>query len=294
MVDKEFLDISTPECAYRVESYRSRGTVYDKSQSTLRAYFVTKCCFPEQPPATTTTTNSSDTDESTPVDLNAISDVAFLAKATDSTKSLYASIIAKVLNRTGPVIHCQQISASGEFRLVIGYRQRSTQSFLSGMSDLYHYYHFYSSRKYVEQFANGVTILCLYLSPVNPTDEARAANAIRHITREASLLYCLPITPFQTLFKRHQVSVQEMMYGYVGWVFVQHFINRLGSEYATLIRLLNTDDPAHLEVLGNLKKRLRQETFTREYLLEIILCHTRLLKLLYRDFSRIHAQNFAA
>ena len=156
------------------------------------------------------------------------------------------------------------------------------------MSDLYHYYNFYTSRKYVEQFANGVTVICLYLNPVDPSNSERTAHAIKQITREASLLYCLPVTPFQTLFKKLQVSVQEMIYGYSGWVFVQHFLNRLGSEYASLTRLLSNEDPSHIEVLGNLKKRLRQETFTREYLLEIILQHTKLLKLLYLDFARIH------
>ncbi|KAJ1915487.1 NAD-dependent glutamate dehydrogenase [Mycoemilia scoparia] len=290
IIDKEFLDVSTPELAYRMESFRSRGTVYDKTQSTLRAYFVSKCNFPESKDsdnadaAANSTTASSDS-----VDINAISDVTFLAKATDSIKQLYSNLIAKVLSRTGPVIHLDDIPTSGEHRLVVAYRQRSTQSYLSALSDLYHYYSFFSSRKYVEQFSNGVTIICLYLNPLNPNDsEAKVSHTIKQITREASLLYCLPTTPFQTLYKQHKISVQEMIYGHVGWVFVQHFVNRLGSEYASLTRLLSNEDPSHLEVLGNIKKRLRQETFTREYLLEIITQHTKILKLLYLDFASIH------
>ena len=38
-----------------------------------------------------------------------------------------------------------------------------TKKFFSALSDLYHFYGLYSARKYVEQFANGVTIICTFL-----------------------------------------------------------------------------------------------------------------------------------
>ena len=39
-------------------------------------------------------------------------------------------------------------------------RMGGTKQFFSALSDLYHFYGLYSARKYVEQFANGVTIIC--------------------------------------------------------------------------------------------------------------------------------------
>jgi glutamate dehydrogenase len=39
-------------------------------------------------------------------------------------------------------------------------RMGGTKKFFSALSDLYHFYGLYSARKYVEQFANGVTIIC--------------------------------------------------------------------------------------------------------------------------------------
>jgi glutamate dehydrogenase len=57
-----------------------------------------------------------------------------------------------VLARTGPVIEMYEVDGTREKRLVIGYRQGSTKSFFSAMSDLYHYYDLYSTRKYVGTF----------------------------------------------------------------------------------------------------------------------------------------------
>ena len=56
--------------------------------------------------------------------------------------------------------------------------------------------------------------------------------------------------------------VQETIYGYVGWIFAQHFLNRLGSEYSSLSGILDIkQNPVHMEVLTKIKKRLRQDTY---------------------------------
>lgn len=81
-----------------------------------------------------------------------ISDKTFLSKASEHTLNVYQHVISLVLQRTGPVIQMYEVEGSREKRLVIGYRQRSTQSFFSAMSDLYHYYDLYSTRKYVGAF----------------------------------------------------------------------------------------------------------------------------------------------
>lgn len=39
-------------------------------------------------------------------------------------------------------------------------RMGGTNAYFSALSDLYHFYGLYSRRKYVEQFSNGVTIIC--------------------------------------------------------------------------------------------------------------------------------------
>ena len=54
-IDELFLDVSTPEHAYRLETYRSQGGVSATASQQLRCYFVTKCNFPAHPPASTRT-----------------------------------------------------------------------------------------------------------------------------------------------------------------------------------------------------------------------------------------------
>ncbi|EPB84272.1 glutamate dehydrogenase [Mucor circinelloides 1006PhL] len=280
-IDEKYLDTSATTDAYRVESYRSNTTVPNgMTASQLRCYFVTKCQF-----------NSPNPTPEQETDLNQVADQNFLIKATEHTRSIYQDVMRNVLQRTGPVIEMYDVQGTRERRLIIGYRQRSTQGFFSAMSDLYHYYDLYSSRKYVEQFSNGVTIMGLYLSPLPNAKAIPIEHSIYQVMKETSLLYCLPKNPLQQFFMTNKLSVQETVYGYVGWIFSQHFLNRLGKEYLTLSHILDTSNPLHEEVLAKMKKRLRQDTFTREYILDIVKQYPDLIKLLYAHFAKVHYVN---
>eukprot|EP00158_Paraphelidium_tribonemae_P006708 Partr_v1_DN27944_c0_g1_i1_m11130 putative glutamate dehydrogenase len=277
-IDERYLDVSVKSRAFRLETYRSLGTVSSANQTQLRCYFVAKCDFvkPDYLPEEET-------------DIRKISDKTFLTKASEHTLRVYSDVIGKVLQRNGPVIEMYEVEGSREKRLVVGYRQASTKSFFSALSDLYHYYDLYSTRKYVEQFANGVTIVSLYLHPVGSPNGPPIENSIHQVMKEASLLFCLPFTPLQSFFQMGKLSVQEAVYGYVGWIFAQHFLNRLGSEFTSLSSILDTkNNPVHAEVLSKMKKRLRQDTFTREYILDIIKMYPDLVQTLYVNFAMTH------
>jgi glutamate dehydrogenase len=129
------------------------------------------------------------------------------------------------------------------------------------------------------------------LHPVPQSKAAPIEHSIYQVMKEASLLYCLPKTPLQQYFQTNKLSVQEMVYGYVGWIFAQHFLNRLGKEYLSLTSILDRANPVHEEVLSKLKKRLRQDTFTREYILDIMKRYPELLKVLYANFATTHYVN---
>lgn len=171
---------------------------------------------------------------------------------------------------------------------MIGYKQKTTQGFFSGLSDLYHYYDLYSTRKYVEQFSNGVSIISLYLCQMPNSKSPPIESSVFQVMKEASLIYCLPKTPFQAFFQTGVLSVQEAKYGYVGWIFAQHFLNRLGSEFSAINSIIDPDNSVHVEVLQRLKKRLRSDTFTREYILDIIKLYPELVKLCYVNFAMVH------
>ena len=64
-----------------------------------------------------------------------------------------------------------------------------------------------------------------------------------------------------------------------GWIFAQHFCNRLGPAYLALKNVLDDADPLQAEVLNNIKKRFREETFTRQGISETILAYPDLVRL---------------
>ncbi|KAF2834827.1 glutamate/leucine/phenylalanine/valine dehydrogenase [Patellaria atrata CBS 101060] len=279
-IDEKYLNGSTSSRSYRVETFRSASLLPGGSEQQLRCYFVYQCEF----------NNPNAGPEEIRID--EIGEKKFLQKATENTKKIYQDIIEAAVARTGPVIEFFDIKDSRDKRLVLAYKQGSALGLFSALSDLYHYYGLTSSRKYVEQFSNGYTVMSIYLRSVSgsvvtsrfPPIEA----SIHQIIKEISLLYCIPQNKFQAHFATGKLSLQETIYAHCVWVFVSHFLNRLGSEYTTLAHLLDLNNSLHVELLSKLKKRLRTETFTADYILEIINQYPDLIHLLYLSFASTH------
>ena len=61
-----------------------------------------------------------------------------------------------------------------------------------------------------------------------------------------------------------------------------------GSEYTALVSILDTNNSVHAELLSKLKKRLRTETFTADYILDIINNYPELVRTLYLTFANSH------
>ena len=279
-IDEKYIDGSTPARSFRVESFRSSNALPENPDASLRCYFVYQSHFNNPNPSPNET------------DLEVIGEKRFLQKATQNTKDIYQEIITYAVARTGPVIEMFEMEGTREKRLVIAYRQGSAMGVFSALSDLYHYYGVTSSRKYVEQFSNGITIVSLYLKPAS-NDIAKSRYppieaSIHQIIKEVSLLFCIPHNKLQGQFASGNLSLQESIYAHCVHVFVQQFLNRLGSEYTSLVAALKGDTNANAELLSKIKKRLRTETFTSEYILEIINKYPDLIRNLYLSFANTH------
>lgn len=61
-----------------------------------------------------------------------------------------------------------------------------------------------------------------------------------------------------------------------------------GTEYTSLAPLLDSNNSAHAELLAKIKQRLRNETFTSDYILEIINQYPSLVRSLYLAFANGH------
>lgn len=331
-IDELYLDNATPNNCYRLETYRSAGSVSASANQQLRCYFISKCNFPKNPPP------SNRTDGKT--DIRTVSDPVFLEKATENTLEIYQTIMWNVETRFGPVIEVSEVEGTRERRLVIGYKMGGTTHFFSALSKLYHFYSLYSARKYVgasevpvpliaipltptaEQFSNGVTIISIYLNPLPNSKAPPIENSIFQVMKEVSLLYCLPDNQFFAP-NQSQHAVQDAAYActcefhrlYVlllkqtldaGWVFAQHFCNRLGPSYLALKNVLDETNPTHAEVLNDIKRRFREETFTRESIANVIHANPELvssvfqlyplstinlqvqIRMLYVNFAMVH------
>jgi len=279
-IDSLYLDNSTPSKCYRLETFRSTGSISATASQQLRCYFITKCNFPSPPPPSTRTDGLTD--------ILTVSDTAFLERASPYTLEIYQKIMWQVESRYGPVMEVFEVEGTRERRLVIGYKMGGTSRFFSALSHLYHFYQLYSARKYVEQFSNGITIISLYLNPMPESTAAPIEHSIFQVMKEASLLYCLPDNPFFLDSGKSGHAVQEATYAYCGWVFAQHFCNRLGPAYLHLRNSLDESNPSHAEVLNDIKRRFREETFTRESIAQVIHAHPEIIRLLYVNFAMVH------
>ena len=107
------------------------------------------------------------------------------------------------------------------------------------------------------------------LAPIARTPPIQ--HSVVQIVREVSLIYCLPDNPFFTRAADHDYgkghAVQEATYAYVAYIYISHFCNRLGTAYEALRSILDENNPNHAGVLADLKRRLREETFTRSSIL---------------------------
>lgn len=277
-LEEKYLDGSRGANSYRVETFRSPSKVPGGNDQSLRCYFVYQSSFKNPNPSPDET------------NIEVLGDERFLQKATTNTKNLYQTVMDAGVSRTGPVIDMYDVEGTREKRLVIGFKQGSAIGIFGALSDLYHYYGLTSTRKYVEQFSNGITIMSIYVQPAPQVagKHPPIESSIHQVMKEISLLYCIPQNRFHDHFKRGILSLQESIYAHCVWVFVQHFLNRLGDEYNTLTSVLDANNSVHAELMSKLKKRLRTETFTADYILEIINQYPELIRSLYLSFANTH------
>ncbi|CCM05513.1 uncharacterized protein FIBRA_07738 [Fibroporia radiculosa] len=133
-IDGLFLDKSTPDNIFHLETYRSQGSISVTASQQLRCYFVTGCNFP---PA------SASSDRRT--DIRTVSDPV-LEKASENTLEIYPRVMWNVESWYGPVIEVFEVEGSRERRLVIGYKMGGTSKFFSALSNLYHFCSLYSAQ----------------------------------------------------------------------------------------------------------------------------------------------------
>lgn len=228
-------------------------------------------------------------------DIDSISDKTMSQISSVENKKLYGLLINLVQEREGPVIKAtHSIKNNDEIRLLVAFKRFTTKRYYSAINSLFHYYHLKPSKFFLESFnSNDIVIFSIYLNKSKQLDEILPNTlelSIKQIEREASLLYTIPNHFFQDVYSERKFSPQESIYAHVSSIFINHFINRLGTDYQSLLDQLNIkeSDTLLLEIVGNLKKKLRNETFTQSMIIDILHKYHKIVSKLYKNFAEIH------
>lgn len=280
-IDSKFLD--NTESHYRLISFLA--------ENSLKLSFVYQNEYPKDP--VSKSGSELTTEQLTSGDIDSISDVTMITMTSQENKKLYGQLIHLVSQRDGPVIKTfNSVANANEVRMCIAFKRSSTTSYYSAVSSLLNYYQLKHSKLYVDTFSNDVSIISIYLDKTQQDHDIlkELRLSLLQVEREASLLYAIPHNSFKDLYNTRVFSPQEAIYTHIGAIFINHFINRLGSSYDSLIKQLNVkaDDTLLNELLANLKRKLRTETYTQQMIIDVLHKYKEIVSKLYKSFAQAH------
>ncbi|SCU87793.1 LADA_0E06194g1_1 [Lachancea dasiensis] len=280
-IDSLLLD--THNHRYRLVSYTA--------ENALKLTFVYRTVFAQEP----STCPKLTSEQLSKGDIDIVSDVTMSQVTSKENKRLYGLIMEQMHQREGPIIKTlNSVADQDEVRIVIGFKRGTTKSYYTALSSLLHYYDLKPSKIYLESFANDTMIYSLYLKQSQQSEKvlSNLPMSINQFEREASLLYAIPTNFFQDLYQQRKFSPQESIYAHIGAIFINNFINRLGEEYQDLVGQVNVSSTSNnnsmLEVLAGLKKKLRNETYTQQMIIEVLHKYKDIVSKLYKNFAQVH------
>jgi len=250
---------------FRLESHRTLGKALGLEH--LRMYLVYRPRFSKE---------KVDPEET---DLKRIACKDFLKTAMPETLQRYQGIINKSRGWETPLIEMTRKKEPRELRFMIAVKRDSGCCFFSNISDVIHSHGLVSTRKYVEQFANGKTVYAFYVADIE--DERK----IQRMVEDISLIYVIPESPLSPLFRNGKLNAQETVFGVSAWSFAHQFLTEYNEEYTKLLKVLK-DSPELLGLTGTLKTKLAKETYDEARIWEALVNHHQLLKKAFSLFNK--------
>lgn len=254
-----------------VKYFLSQGTASPTSNQKLAIYIVSTHHFVEP---------DVSEDET---DIWKVATGNFLREKSFQARSRYQESIKKAKDQIGAFIEIsrptqrQNTPRDGTVLTVI-YKRASTHSFISSLSNYLARIGVNCTRKYIEQFSNGLVAYSFHLRGVHK-------SMFTTLKTKASLLWILPRTSLTTLVEEGKLSIQETIYAYSAWKFAYHFFQRSTAEFNSLWETFSKDVTARSQLL-KLKKKIHSEVASEERIAEIIFQHFEYIKKLYADFRQ--------
>jgi len=299
---------------WRVHYYRTNGTIVDADPTHLNFYFLTK-----------TQISTSDVDS---YDIRQVGDPDFLKLASQGTLQLYQEAMTGYQKNLQSGVFVKMVQTESHSRLIIAYRRGTVHSFFSGLTALYQGYQLLCPKKRVEQFANGMTIISLYLvsptasepltnssSPLLPASPSLSFSSsplittsettwrgkcvetelLNKIVSEISLLFVLPRTSLSVLLlpnagsKKLDKPRKKLSIQEVTYAFVIWKFIYMFLANLSLQKWSKMTSGAESNVhLEKVKERLRQETYTESRVFSALKRNPEIISELYANFSSKH------
>jgi len=250
---------------FRLESYRTLGKALGLEH--LRMYLIYKPLF------------ASRKSKPSETDLKKIASKDFLKTAVPETLRRYQEIIQKSAGWETPLIEVSLKKETKELRFMMAVNRDSGCCFFSNVSDVIHSHGLVSTRKYIEQFANGKTVYVFYVS------DFRDERKIRRMVEDISLIYVIPESPLSPLFREGKLNAQETVFGVSAWSFVHQFLAEYNEEYLKLIEVLK-DSPELLGLARTLKTKLAKETYDEARVWDTLVNRYDIVKKAFKLFNK--------
>jgi len=224
----------------RLQSYRTSrkaaGLEYLRMYLVNKPHFEREAALPEE------------------TDIRQIGDTAFLATVPEETLQRFQKLVKEHRGWESPLIDVSHDHKTKELRIMIIVNHDSCRRFFSNISDVFNSHNLISNRKYIEQLANGKTVISIYLD--NITHE----QLIQNLVEDISLVHAIPESPLSQLFREGKLHAQETVFGVSAWSFAHQFLSGFNEEYLKLSAALK-DSPELLGLLRNMKTKLVKDTY---------------------------------
>ncbi len=212
-------------------------------------------------------------------DIRKLADKAFLESAPEETLQRFQKLVKQHQGWESPLIDVSHDAKTKELRLMIITLCDSSRRFFSNISDVLNSHNLVSNRKYIEQLANGKTVISIYLD--NIEDE----RLVQDLIEDISLVYAIPESPLSQLFREGKLNAQEMVFGVSAWSFAHQFLSGYNEEYLKLADTIK-DSPELLGILRTLRTKLVKDTYHESRVWEALTDNYEYIKKAFKLFEK--------
>jgi glutamate dehydrogenase len=212
-------------------------------------------------------------------DIRKLADKAFLESVPEETLQRFQKLVKQHQGWESPLIDVSHDAKTKELRLMIITLRDSSRRFFSNISDVLNSHNLVSNRKYIEQLANGKTVISIYLD--NIEDE----RLVQDLIEDISLVYAIPESLLSQLFREGKLNAQEMVFGVSAWSFAHQFLSGYNEEYLKLADALK-DSPELLGILRTLRTKLVKDTYHESRVWEALTDNYEFIKKAFKLFEK--------